>query len=183
LDYPNTTIITLSTALITGSVALLGVYLTNRANTKRLKLQLEHESIEKNKNSTRIKAEELYELTDKWLKHLFIINFNFTLVMQEKLDYNQYLDLIVDTGKTDKGNFTRLEMLLHIYFNELTPFYKKVTDKRTELNEISIIYKHEYEKGHTNGKHHIKPFIKIQQELEAYGELFKKEIANKAINA
>ncbi|MCJ8326232.1 MAG: hypothetical protein MJK08_03935 [Campylobacterales bacterium] len=180
MDYSSTTIITLGTSFITGSVALLSVYLTNRANTKRLALQLEHESGIKNKSFTRITIEELYELTDKWLKNLFITNFNLTLVMQEKLDYKQYIDITIKNAKTDDINFSRLEMLLYIYFNELTPFYNKVIDKRTELNEISTIYVHAYDRGDTNGKHYIKSFVKTQEELESLGELFKKEIANKA---
>jgi len=45
----NVALITFATTVFTAGVTLAGVYLTNRANTERLKLQLEHESTEKHR--------------------------------------------------------------------------------------------------------------------------------------
>ncbi len=53
----------IGTAIITAMVTLIAVYLTNRGNTNRLLLQLEHERETDRKALYREKLEELYVLT------------------------------------------------------------------------------------------------------------------------
>jgi len=57
--------IAIVTAVITAAVTLLAVFLTNRGNTNRLVLQLEHERNTKRAALQREKLEELYVLAVK----------------------------------------------------------------------------------------------------------------------
>ena len=175
----DTSTVTVVTALITGSVALIGVYLTNYNNTKRLKLELEYNQTEKNRSNMIDKIEELYNLSDKWLKNIFMNYNNLILVLEGKLHYNEYLDLIINR-KGDDLNFSRLEMLLHMYFNNLIPFYKEVANLRDIGNDISHKYKLEYENGNFDSREFIQPFLKIQKDIINSGEVFKQEIIRKA---
>jgi hypothetical protein len=49
-----------------GLVALLGVALTNRGNTQRLRQQLDHDATQEKARIRRERGEELYQHTDKW---------------------------------------------------------------------------------------------------------------------
>ncbi len=69
-DHYLTMVTALASAGVGAAVALLGVFLTNRSNTARLKIQLEHESRQRNTQLLRSRGEELYELSDKWLNKL-----------------------------------------------------------------------------------------------------------------
>jgi len=102
----NVALITFATAVFIAGVTLAGVYLTNMANTERLKLQLEHESTEKPRGLRRERAEELYELTDDWLKCLYVTYLNLSFVMQGKFDYHKYLNQIIEHGNNSKSKVT-----------------------------------------------------------------------------
>lgn len=178
-----TVLIALAAAIVTGGTALLGVYLTNRANTERLKNQLDHDTLEKSRVLKRERAEELYELTDEWLRGLFFNYLNLSFVMQGKFDYNQYLDQIIKHGNSNKSNFTRLEMILRIYFSNLVSTYEEVTRYRTIINDIAAKHKRAYEKGDFDGGRFLESFTSAQLKLEEAGDNLKDEIARCARDA
>ena len=179
----DTALITIATALLTAGAALAGVYLTNRENSKRLKLQLDHESEKKHRDLQRKMAEELYELTDEWLSGLFVKYINLSSVMKGEMNYNQYHDQLIEYGNKSKSKFVRLEMIISIYFPELTTAYEKVIEMRGVVNDISIKHKHAYEKGDIDGERFLKPYTNAHLELEEYGDKLKEEIAQCARNA
>jgi len=177
-----TALITLATAAITGGVALAGVHLTNKANTERLRLQLKHESNERHRKLMQEKAEELYELTEKWLQG-FAVNFlNLSSVMEGKFDYSQYLDQIIKYGEENKQNFSRLEMIVKIYFPELLPPYKDIIKARDAANNIADQHKKEYEQGNPDGRPFLEPFRSAHLALNQYGDKFLEGIAHCAKN-
>ena len=179
----DTVLITLAASLIAGGIALLGVGITNKENTKRLKLQLTHSTNEKKAALTREKAEELYELTDTWLKGLFYNYMNLAFVMQGKSDYNHYLDQIIKHGEQSEGNFARVEMIIHVYFPELLPKYNKILEHRENTNNISTEHKHAYEGGDLDGAKFLSGFTVEQTKLEEACETLKMGIAECARNA
>lgn len=179
----DTVLITIAASLVTGGIALIGVGITNKENTKRLNLQLTHSTNESNSTIKRKKAEELYELTDTWLKGLFYNYMNLALVMKGKFDYGQYLDQMIKHGKKSKGNFTRLEMIIHVYFQELLPAYNKVLEQREITNKIITEHKHAYEGGDLDGKRFLNGFTAEQLKLEESCETLKMGIAECARNA
>ena len=113
-------LLTLATALtsaaIGGALALIGVWLTNRSSTARLELQLEHEADQRKAQIFRERGEELYVLTEQWLDGLTGYYLAKRSVMQGRLTYNQSLDLEIADGKENPVNFSRVELLINVYF-------------------------------------------------------------------
>ena len=183
MSHCDTGLLTFAIAAITGSVALIGVYLTNNANTERLNNELDYTSKENKRKLEISRAEELYELTDIWLKGLFSDYLNLTLVMQEKISFDQYHENITEYIKESKSNYTRLQMIQDIYFPKLKSSFEKITDLRSEMNDISSDFKKAYKKGDTDGKKYLNKFTDASSQIDALGEKFKVEIANCARNA
>ena len=173
VDHYLTLLTALFSAAVGGTIALLSVFFTNRSNTARLKIQLEHESRQRNAELLRNRGEELYELSDKWLKKLIGHYLRRTFVMQCKITYNQCLDLDIQDGKEDSGNFSRIAMLIDVYFPSTRPAYNKIIATRNELNKIGAAHKHEYENGNVDGTQFVAPYIQFQNSIEQAGENFK----------
>ena len=172
-DHYLTMVTALASAAVGAAVALLGVFLTNRSNTARLKIQLEHESRQRNTQLLRSHGEELYELSDKWLNKLAGYYLRRISVMQCKLTYNQCLDLDIQEGKEESGNFGRIAMLIDVYFPATRPEYDKIIAARNELNKIGAAHKRAYESGDVDGARFVTPYIQCQHSIEQAGENFK----------
>ena len=70
--------IALVTAVLTSTLTLIGVWLTNSANNRRLKIQLDHERKIKEEELNRERIEELYIISNKYLNTL-VTNLLFTI--------------------------------------------------------------------------------------------------------
>ena len=175
--------ITLLVAAIASASTLAGVWLANRNSRELLKLQLSDQANNESRRIVREKAEELYELTDAWLKTIASNSLFVGGVMQGKLTYNQCLDLQIDHSNKNTHKFSRIEMLVDIYFKETKSVYTKITDARAVINEIISDHKKAYESGSFDGKKFLGPFNKAQSLLEMYGEEFKSVVAECARNA
>jgi hypothetical protein len=173
-------LVTLATATITGGVALLGVHLTNRATAERNNQQLRHGVEQKKKDQLLEKAEELYQLTDRWLSGFSTHFLHLVPVMRGQTDYNCYLDAIIEYGKSQNEKFVRIEMLLHIYFTELSAPYESVLEEREAYNEIITRHKQAYKQGDMDGVRFIEPFTKAALEIERRGQILKSAIAEVA---
>jgi len=171
---PYVTMLTaLSSAFLGGGVALLGVFLTNRSNTDRLRIQLEHESQQKKADLLRSRGEELYELSEKWLNMFAAYYLRRSFVMQGKLTYNQCLDMDIEEGNKASGNFVRIVMLVDVYFPATRTAHEEITKAREELNKIEITFKRAYESGDTDGGQFLAPYVRCQKTIEQAGENFK----------
>jgi hypothetical protein len=168
--------IAIVTAVITATVTLLAVFLTNRGNTNRLLLQLEHERNTKRAALHREKLEELYVLAVKYIKLLGSHCLPYVRVMEGKLDYNQALDLTIESGNKETPDFDRLQMLIDVYFPKLCESFKQILDVRRKMNEIMALHKAEYEQGCLDGRKFIKPMLATLDLLDKAGERFKNEI-------
>ena len=133
--------IAIVTAVITATVTLLAVFLTNRDNTNRLLLQLEHERNTKRDTLHREKLEELYMLAVKYTKALGSHCLPYMSVMEGKLDYNQALDLTIESGNKETFDFDRLQMLIDVYFLKLRESFKQLIDVRDKMNEIMALHR------------------------------------------
>lgn len=159
-----------------GAVALFSVFLTNRSNESRLKAQFDHELRKQKSDLLRSRGEELYELTDSWLKKLFGYYLGISFVMQGKLTFNQCLDLQIQEGNKESFDFGRIEMLIDVYFPSTRPAYDKIIASRTELNKIATAHKRAYESGDIDGGRFLKTFVQSQQSIEQAGEIFMKQV-------
>lgn len=173
----GTALVTLATAAITGGVALIGVHLTNRATSDRNDLQIKHGVEQKKKDQLLEKAEELYQLVDQWMNTFSTHFLHLVPVMKGQINYNDYLDTIISYGKEQKANFIRLEMLLHIYFPELSSTYEDVLEQRDVLNKVIASHKRAYKQGDLDGNRFIEPLTNAALEIDRRGEILKTAIA------
>jgi hypothetical protein len=175
-DQYVTMLTALTSAVAGGAVALLGVFLTNRSSTARLKVQLEHELRQRTTDLLRGRGEELYELTDKWLITFAKNYLSLSAVMQNKITYNQHYDLTIEEGKKSFQEYGRIEMLIDVYFPSTRPAYDKIIEARDELNNVINAHKRSYKNGDIDGYKFLKPFIQSQKSIEQAGVVFKMQI-------
>lgn len=172
--------LTLLTALLAaalgGGIALLTTFLTNRANTARLQLEHSHEAKRRKSELLRERGEELYELTDKWLKILAGHYIGRSIVMQGKMTYDQFIEGAVKIGKEHNVNFGRIQMLIDVYFPAVRPQYDAVLAGRTELNRVDSAHLRAHENGDAEAEKLLGPYVVAQQVIEVSGELLKKKI-------
>lgn len=168
--------------IIGAVISIVGTWLTSKTSIRELRIQLEHDKSSKANALKMEKLEELYVLFDNWVNGMFGHYLKLTLVMRGDIDYNQYLDRVIEDGKEGVVDFSRLRMLVDIHGPSLQPSYEKIMHIRETLNEISKAHKHAYKSGDTNGTKYLKPYADAQLMLEELGEEFKREISACANN-
>jgi hypothetical protein len=178
MDELNSGYIALISSVATATVTLLAVWITNSFNAKQLKRQLNFESEEKKLALIGQRAEELYEITDKWLLSLGVAHLNLYAVKLNKIDYNQYLELTIEQGESSNSSIGRLDMILHLYFPPLVPQYKEIKQVRSNINKIAGDFKIFYQSGNTNNETFIKSFLEAGDKLDKVGDSFKASIVN-----
>ncbi|MDO9619422.1 MAG: hypothetical protein Q7J43_17280 [Pseudomonas sp.] len=154
----------------------LGVWLTNSSNRKQLKLQLEHEKRLQSQQLAKDRLEELYILVCHWQNGMFSNYLNLTLVMQGHTDYNQYLDTLISEKPSNRIDFSRLEMIIGIYGEQVQAAYGVTLKMREHINAIEAEYKSAYRRGES-GDIFLKPFSDAQLEFGAACDALKDEIA------
>ncbi|KZY44181.1 hypothetical protein ABMY47_10205 [Pseudoalteromonas sp. BZP1] len=165
--------------LIGAGLGFSGVIFANISSSARLKLQMEMEKQHERNVIKRERLEELYVLISKWINNAFSYYFNLTLVMKGKIDYNQYLDEIIEDGNSKKVDFQRIEMILNIYGRELLPLYEDILKSREKINNMASEHKNSYREGR-DCKSYIKPYSLLHKELELQVENLKLKLAELA---
>jgi len=181
---PATGYVALITAIFTAGITLLGVYFNNKANTERLKLQLEHERNIRKEDLSRERIEDLYLHIEEWLNHLIAHYLPYIEVMQNKISYNDALDITIESGKNAKVNYKRLKMLIELYFPEVKSEFASLMEKRALANSIIEEHKREYKKGNTVGLKFVNPLLDASQKIDDHGLKIKNkliEISNKNV--
>jgi hypothetical protein len=174
---PYMTLITaLLSGLLGGIIALISVFLTNRGHTTRLAMQFENDAGKRKEDLLRARGEELYELTDTWLNALFSYHTSTSFVIDERITYNEALDLQVKQGEKQAGNFARIEMLIDVYFPEARKTYDDLIVGRDKVNAIMIEHKRAYQDGILDKKRFLPPFKERQLEVLQAGKKLKTEI-------
>jgi len=159
-----------------GAIAITGALLTNRSNTARLKIQLDHDAALRTSEVFRDRGEELYVLMEKWLKILASEYVKLSSVMQGKITYAEFQDLYLEDAEQNKIEFPRIELLVDIYYSSTRKAYDEIMASRAKLQKISSAHKRAYERRETNGRQFLEPYIEAQRAVEAAGEVFKAEI-------
>jgi hypothetical protein len=121
-------------------------------------------------------------LVDNWSKIFTTQGLHLLAVMNGKIDYNEYLDLIIEAGEKREYNFSRLEMILNIYASELDSAYRNILDERDKLNKIHNAYKKEYEENNMYTKKFIKPYTKSLFRMQDYLDNLNKKLVKKIQN-
>lgn len=81
LEVPSQAWIALATAILASSITLLGVWLTNKASTQRLKLELEHKTNSERETTVTNRIEELFIISNRYLSSLCSYYFPYRQVM------------------------------------------------------------------------------------------------------
>ncbi|EIK4762118.1 hypothetical protein ACCH75_003375 [Vibrio parahaemolyticus] len=169
--------------LFGAGLGLSGVVFANRSSLLRLKLQLATEKDREHAQIKRERLEELYVLLSQWANMFFSHFFKLTLVMKGDIDYNQYLDEVIEDGKSSNVDFQRIEMILNIYGRELLPIYEDILKCRSKINEISAAHKADYKRGKFNGEKYLEPYSMVHTELDIKVKELKRQLAELATNA
>jgi hypothetical protein len=135
-SIPPTAYVALFTAIVTASVTLLGVYLTNLGNTRRLNLQLQHEELLKEKQSQRERLEELYMLAAKYSLGLTGMYLPYFSAVDGKIQLGDANRMVVESLDKESFDFPRLQMLIDIYFPETLPAYLNLMHARDETQKV-----------------------------------------------
>ena len=179
---PEQLITAISSSLAGGIIALAGVLLNNRSSTARLKAQFDHDDALRKAQVLRERGEELYVLIAKWLNTFAGHYLGVAAVMQGKLTYNQCLDLDIETLSNKSLEFSRIELLVDIYYPSTRKAYDEVMAGRSNVNEIEIAHKRAYGRGDIEGQRFLRSYVDAQKAIEAAGRVFKEELT-KAIRA
>jgi hypothetical protein len=173
-QYPN--IVPILASIITGVAAFLGVVLTNRYNFTRIKLENEIDAERKRRDLHRERGEELYVAVDKWLRVIGTNYLSILRVMHGKLTYNQHNELTLKWSEQKGYDFSRLEMIIDVYFPDIKDSYSKVLEARTEINRISAEHERQFNSGKTDSHGLIAQFVAAQEKFESTGTCLKEQI-------
>jgi hypothetical protein len=156
----------LAAAVVAGTLALLGVWLTNRANNQRLRIQLDHDSKEKDRKQRTQQLEQLYTLLVAWRASAIGFYDVFAKVMKGNLQYDTAIQLTKEAfDKEPRVDIDQLEMLIDLHFANLRPIWDRVLGARSELSEVLHSLKRQHEGGGDSG-HLLKPFVEAVVKLE-----------------
>lgn len=163
--------------------ALISFLSTSFSNRQRHKQELEVRKFQQEQNRRDIRRErleELYVLAKHWAGGIGSNYLSLSGVMQDKITYNEHLDLIIEWGEKSKVDFSRLEMIVDIYGAPVRSAYDRIIAERGELNKIAAKFKHDYEKGQRNGKSYLKSYVAAQNRFEAAEVQFLSQISDAA---
>lgn len=172
----NETLNTLITVLATGFVTLLAVHLTNRANYKKLILQTELDRDIKTKEIIQGKLEELYLLADTWITANKTNWLPYHKVMLGELTYNQALDITIQQSENNKYEFSRIKMLIDLYFSSVLKEYNELLKAQNSVNQILDAHKRDYKKGNIDGLKYVEPFLAEQKNYAEKAEILMQSI-------
>lgn len=169
LDEKFVTLISSSLAtLIGGAVGVGSAYLTNRVRWQQEREQRKSEML-------RERGEELYSALVRWQNLLSGHALRRSMVMNGELTYNQCLDL--DLSDTNiKFDYSRIELLIDVYFPSVKKAYAEVLKQRDELNKIETPFKIAYKAKGTADRSVFKPYLAQVMQLDETGQSLQREI-------
>lgn len=155
---------------------MLGVWLTNHANTQRLRIQLEHERKIRKEELLRDRLEELYVLSNKYLDTLVSNYLPYRMVMKGQLTFNQALDMTIESTSKRDYDPHRVTMLINMYFSEIKPAFDEIMSIREKLNRIIDGYKEQYRTGDTDGSKWLELFQSLLEKLGVLTDGFHQHV-------
>jgi len=173
---PSSAWAALVTAILTSTITLAGVWLTNRNNNQRLKIQLEHELKLKEDEIYRDRLEELYVISNKWLGLLVSHYLPFRGAMEGELTFNQALDITIESGSKINYEPHRVTMLIDLYFPQIKSEFDQMMEIREKLNLLVDGYKEQYKRGNFDGTRWLDAFQPLLERLGILSDEFTAHI-------
>ena len=128
---------------------------------------------DKLKNIKREKLEEAYIQFSKWFSDFSINNLGIIVVMQNVLEYDEYTKKRKEYSENLVIDFTKLEMIINIYGDNLLTDFGLIMTKRDEISKIKFIY---MDSKKMNEKD-LDNYEKKNLEINSLGNSFKEKIA------
>lgn len=126
----------LITSILTASVTLLSVHLTNISHRNREVEDFKRKEIVRTSVLVQEKAEELYFLFSRWSTEASSVYLTFIPVLTGKIKEKDAWDIANKNKYTDNGTYQKIDMLARIYFPELSKQLKKVHDARDKCSSF-----------------------------------------------
>uniref|UniRef100_UPI0040476CAB hypothetical protein n=1 Tax=Aliarcobacter sp. TaxID=2321116 RepID=UPI0040476CAB len=125
------------------------------------------------KNIKREKLEEAYIQFSKWFSDFSIDNLGIIIVMQNVLEYDEYTKKRKEFSENFIIDFTKLEMIINIYGDNLLTDFSLIMTKRDEISKIKFSY---MDSKKMNEKD-LDNYEKKNLEINSLGNSFKEKIA------
>lgn len=145
----------LSQSIIVGAVAILSAFIggiiPNWIQNKNRINEIKRE-----------KLEELFIETENWYNSAYSVFYlQFSLVFNGHIDWNTYLDMIVEEDK--KGDHKKSTIILYLYFKELEQDFNRVREAVIDVNTFI----------NTD----IKKLYLVGQDINSLREKYNKKVA------
>lgn len=164
-------------AIMGAALALVGVWSTNRSSIQRLVIQLQYERDLKEHENTRLRHEELYVESRKYLDAMVSYFLPYRMVMKGELTFNQALDMTIQQGQSRDFQPHRVTMLIDLYFPELNPPFDEVMAVRDNLGRLVDGYKQQVKTGDPDGDRWFRLFQPLLESLEVKATQFENCVA------
>ncbi|HAW53379.1 MAG TPA: hypothetical protein DCX54_13800 [Flavobacteriales bacterium] len=164
---PPTAWTALITAILTSGITLTGVALSNKENRKRLELQFNHEKQIHKENILRERGEELYVSILKYTNFMVSDHSPYAKVMKGDLEYNQALDLTIESANNQKFDAQRITMLTNLYFPSLKNDLDILINFNGEIMRSRKSFELKYKDGYTQDESLLNDYLSKIHELSS----------------
>jgi len=153
------------TAILTSSVAFIGISYTNKQNLKRMKLQHEHEIKIRDHEVIRERAEELFVGIKSFGRNMITTHMPYHSAMIGKITFNQALDMTIESGKTLDYDVSRIHMLADVYFPKIAKELDELIEFNGTIYSLQNKFKEKYKRGITKDEVAAKEFLEQNDKL------------------
>ena len=147
------------TAFIGGSLALTGVWFSNKNSKELLKLQLDKSEQSTRSEILRSRLEELYEVSGKWAVSYAPYHVLLQAAMKGDITYNNAMDVIIDRGSDNSAS--RMFMLGELYFPDCREQLNEVKRLRDLAESIQSDFKKDYKDNGLPSEKHAEGMPKV----------------------
>ncbi len=158
-------------------IAVFGAWLTNRSSARILRLQLQHTSDEKARDTARLRREDLYIECRQYFGDVVSYFLPYRAVMEGRLTFNQALDMTIKRDSPRERDPHHVFMLVDFYFPEFKEELQEIVGTRDRLNKIVHGFKQQYRNGDTDGTEWLKRFQPDFEALSHKMDAFEKRVA------
>ncbi len=166
---------TIVTAIISSASALLAVFISNRAQERRLDLHFKKDSELRLQELKRQKLEEAFVLFQKWEMDITNLCIAFSFVYQGKSNVSQVREVSAKNSMQEQGDFQRFQAIINLYFPKLVTEFSGVMRKRGDL--IRYCSDEASESGTL-----LDEFVKKQEEFELEAAKFRQAFVQASKN-
>lgn len=161
---------TIATAVISAISALLGVYVSNKSQEKRLKIQFENDAKIRSIELKKSKLEEMFILFQKWEMDISCLYLRFIPVYKGEYSVQDARENSTENSLQEKGDHQRFQAILNLYFPEHKTNFNHVMVKRAHVLGFC-------KEGVEISNGNLELFYQAQIDFETESEIFRAKLA------